>query len=722
MKIAVYGKGGIGKSTISANISAALSQDRSRVLQIGCDPKHDSTRLLLGGNVPVTVLEYVKEVLPDERCLEDIVFCGYGSVACVEAGGPEPGVGCAGRGIITTFELLNSLGLAEKDFDYVIYDVLGDVVCGGFAVPIRTKYADAVYLVTSGEFMALYAANNILRGVRNYGNVPGRVAGIIQNSRGIAGEDVRVARFAKAVHLPVLAQIPRSHLFAEAERLGKTVVEAFPDSSEAAVFQELALQIQAVAAGEKSGFSACPLDDAELESMVLGMKGGTAAESFQFAGCGTGNRKPRALSENVRTKYPLHGCAFAGAVCVTMQVEDAYTLVHCPKSCAHMIYDILENAYLRMYRLYGDTADADLSKRFGTTNLEEADFIFGGIPKLKASLRDAAAKGYTHIFVVTSCPSGIIGDDAGRAAAEMMAELPGVVIDVVPVDGNLSGDFSQGYICAFEVLAGYVEPGSCRRENSINIIGEKALATNVGYDFAAIHALLAAMGISVNCRYAARTSIAEIKRLNSACLNLPAHDDFVSRELTDLVARYSDLPMLDMAFPSGFTATAMWLGKIGAYFGKEREAEELTAKNRVRYEEALASLRWCTAGRTMLISTYSRNIDWMLELAGDLGMEVVRVGLMQSPANEPLRTRYTGLPVETAYSVERRREDIRGFQPDLVLADRPALGPDEPARCDAIPYSPGFGFLAGVRHAERWCRLMKLPAVAGWRYDGDDIL
>ncbi|WP_321416532.1 AAA family ATPase [uncultured Methanomethylovorans sp.] len=130
-------KGGIGKSTVSSNLSAALSASGKSILQIGCDPKHDSTRLLMGGNSIPTVLNYIRTNIPEKRCLEDLVFSGYGGVCCVEAGGPEPGVGCAGRGILTTFELLEQLGIREIPFDIIVYDVLGDVVCGGFAVPLR---------------------------------------------------------------------------------------------------------------------------------------------------------------------------------------------------------------------------------------------------------------------------------------------------------------------------------------------------------------------------------------------------------------------------------------------------------------------------------------------------------------------------------------------------------------------------------------------------------
>ena len=177
-EIAIYGKGGIGKSTLSSNISAALSMAGKKVLQIGCDPKHDSTRLLMGGKRITTVLDYIKCVNPTDYKTEDILTCGFCGTGCIEAGGPTPGVGCAGRGIITAFELIDKLHIKEQ-YDTIVYDVLGDVVCGGFAVPIRREYADTVFLVTSGEYMSIYAANNILRGIKNYDGQERRVAGIL---------------------------------------------------------------------------------------------------------------------------------------------------------------------------------------------------------------------------------------------------------------------------------------------------------------------------------------------------------------------------------------------------------------------------------------------------------------------------------------------------------------------------------------------------------------
>lgn len=242
LKLAIYGKGGIGKSTMTSNLAAAFAYLGNRVIQIGCDPKADSTFNLLGGKPVEPVMNYLREHDEEPERIEDISRIGYGGILCIETGGPTPGLGCAGRGIIATFSLLEDLGLFERYRpDVVLYDVLGDVVCGGFAAPIREGYAEQVLIVTSGEKMALYAANNINTAVQNFADRSyAAVRGILLNRRNVLEEDEKVRAFAGRAGLSVIGDIPRSDDITRFEEEGKTVIEGNPDLPISRTFLELA--------------------------------------------------------------------------------------------------------------------------------------------------------------------------------------------------------------------------------------------------------------------------------------------------------------------------------------------------------------------------------------------------------------------------------------------------------------------------------------------------
>ena len=266
-KVAIYGKGGIGKSTTTQNTVAALVEMGKRVMVVGCDPKADSTRLLLGGLAQRSVLDTLREEGEDVE-LADIRSPGFCNSLCVESGGPEPGVGCAGRGIITSINMLEQLGAYDDDqaLDYVFYDVLGDVVCGGFAMPIREGKAEEIYIVCSGEMMAMYAANNICKGIQKFAeNGVVRLGGLICNSRKVDNEREMIEQFAKRLGTQMIHFVPRENDVQRAEIQRKTVIEWNPQCPQSDEYRALARAID----GNQMFIKPQPLAIQELEDLLM---------------------------------------------------------------------------------------------------------------------------------------------------------------------------------------------------------------------------------------------------------------------------------------------------------------------------------------------------------------------------------------------------------------------------------------------------------------------
>jgi nitrogenase iron protein NifH len=266
-KVAIYGKGGIGKSTTTQNTVAGLAEMGKKVMVVGCDPKADSTRLLLGGLAQRSVLDTLREE-GEDVALEDLRLLGFSDTMCVESGGPEPGVGCAGRGIITSINMLESLGAYDDKYglDYVFYDVLGDVVCGGFAMPIREGKAQEIYIVCSGEMMAMYAANNICKGVMKFAESGGvRLGGLICNSRNVDNEKEMIAEFAKLLGTRMIYFVPRDNDVQRAEINRKTVIEWKPQCAQAQEYRNLAKAIDT----NDMFVVPTPINQQQLESLLM---------------------------------------------------------------------------------------------------------------------------------------------------------------------------------------------------------------------------------------------------------------------------------------------------------------------------------------------------------------------------------------------------------------------------------------------------------------------
>ncbi|MDR1029894.1 MAG: AAA family ATPase [Treponema sp.] len=718
-EIALYGKGGIGKSTIAANISAALGQEGKRVLQVGCDPKHDSTRLLLRGARITTVLDYLKERSPDQCRLDDIVHVGAFGVHCIEAGGPEPGIGCAGRGILSTFELMERLGIQAQAYDLRLYDVLGDVVCGGFAVPIRRKYADQVYIVSSGEFMALYAANNILRGLKKYDSPYGRAGGIILNSRGLEKEDERVRRFCDAVKLPLIATFPRSQLFAQSEGAGMCLIEAYPDSALAAQFSTLAARILHT----QDRYPALPLSDEELEERILGNKPQPSAPTVPVAkvpGDISPNPrvKPMVYSKSLIAREPLYGCAFSGAMSITTQLEDCINIAHGPRSCAHITYQSITSVPRRLLLERGIVLPFISAPPVVSSEMNEQVMIFGGIDTLRRKIIQVKKQHPQVIFILTTCPSGIIGDDLTQ-----VMDLEDQTTRIIPVlsDGNLQGDYLQGILLAYMELArSLIDRNLSPQEDTVNIVAEKPETNARAPSLQYIREILDAFGITINCHFICETSVEEIRRFKQGKCSILAYGDYMGRAIQSFLESQFQVEFFADPFPIGFRESCAWVRKLGRYFHKDPElAENLVSRYTRQYEGEIHRIKPILAGKSMMVITYNQNIDWILQTAYDLAMDIAFVGILNFSQDTDFTTTFHGhiRELHLAYEQDKRHADIRRIQPDLLLTNYGFPDQDPCIMTDLIPLSPVAGFLSGLVLALRWSEMVKMNLQEGWRQD-----
>ncbi len=714
-RIAVYGKGGIGKSTISANISATLADEGYSVLHIGCDPKHDSTRALLGELHPHTVTDFLRSSDARTDC-SALVRTGYNGIACIEAGGPEPGVGCAGRGILSTFEILGRMGIDSSRYMYTIYDVLGDVVCGGFAVPLRREYADLILIVTSGEYMSLYAANNILRGIQNFDMNINRIGGIIYNSRGGSEEDEQLKKFSDAVGLPILVKIPRSEIFLTAEKHSNTVVAAFPNSLEASLFREL---ISDLFSTKKpvSRYRARPLDVIKLESLILG-RDISAYSSFSHQV--PVNFKPTMPKTDDGTGYfrvpekpPLFGCAFAGAITVLSQIQDASIIAHCPSSCAHIVSNLLVSSHNR---------DHDKSGYHGKqtpfslihTGMDEKMMVFGGIDRLKKSIIKSAESENRVIFIISGCAPGITGDDIEGCSSDMSQSL-GIPVIPVSVNGIGEGDFSAGTMAGYQASLQLVKKGTGGKRKSVVLVGEKILANNTSANFNELNQYLSALDIPVLCRFLAHTTVNEVESMNKQSLILPASSDESTLKLSEIISEKTGSDIFPYSLPFTFHDTVRWVKNLAKIFRVEDKGSALIALKEKKYREEIGLIMQKTVGKRVIISSSGPDISWVLEIVRECGMEIIRAGYLSSPYLMKDKQKISDISIIPDYTLEKLYDDIKIYRPDLVLTTIWLDHKKANVRYGMIPFCPNVGFFGALSSMKHWTSILFGPVTEGWR-------
>ena len=720
MQIAVYGKGGIGKSTMSANLSAALAACGSKVLQIGCDPKHDSTRLLHHGRKVVTILDYLLNTPEDEQKLDDVLMTGFLDTGCVEAGGPRPGMGCAGRGILTAFDFLNQFHAMEH-YDQIVYDVLGDVVCGGFAVPVRRQYANAVFLVTSGESMAIYAANNILCGIKNLNPNGSQIAGIIYNSRGVGDESKRVEDFAQAVHLPILARIPRSSSFAQAEKEAMTLVEKDPDSTEAKIFLELAGKLL----NQPRLYPAQPLSEEQMELFMRGDTPSQATAPVQekkpavvipptpAAPSGT---KKRALSDPF-SRVPLYGCAYRGAVDLAIHIKDAAVLGHAPKSCTWYAINGFSSYARRGLYERGILYPAFVPRQFENTDITVNDAVYGGIDHARQKALEMAARGIRNIIAVTACIPGLSGDDLVPLQKEL--KTLGVNMYIIHTDGIEAGDYNDGMALCYKTLAlEAVDSDVTPEPDCINIVYEPTISSQTDKNFMDLQDMLEKMGIRINCRFLCAEFMENIRQFKKAPYSIMARYDELGHQLQNIFEEKYGCKFLDGELPRGFSETADWLRMVGRLYGKTAEAEQVIAEKQLQYRNQIDALKPLYKNKKVLFFLNNKIIDWIFELSRDLDWNVVDSILIGSKEDRTIDWR-PQFSKDWDGNLESLKKSIAEKKPDLIILNHSIAQACIPADIFTANLSRdvGSGFFTGTECALRWSQLFENSLEGRWKHD-----
>lgn len=699
-QIAVYGKGGIGKSTTCANISYLLAGRGLKVVQIGCDPKHDSTRLLIGGKSQRTLLDYKKSESTDD---DGLVMKGKNNVICMETGGPEPGVGCAGRGILTAFDIIKEKSLIPEDTDVVIYDVLGDVVCGGFAVPLRRQYADIVFIVTSGEFMSLYAANNVLKGIRNFDYGSKRVAGLILNSRGGEDEYDYVKNFADAVGLPIITMIPRSEKFSKAESNGTTVSEMFPDSEEVHSYAPIVDLIASSIGHPIALYDAEPLDDDDLDLVAKGRK--VVRKGFA--------PPLRKLATDERNALRSCGIRVVSHCC--LNVIDSELIVHGPNCCA-LYYS--SNHDRRLIN-EGRTDLKSVYYRSFSTALDDRASIFGGGKALEDLIRQRLDHGAKLLFVITACVPGIIGDDTVDICTAVQSEYHDAKVVPILMDGILCGGGIQGMNLAIEGICGLTDPSVAPDPRLVNIIGSGNSGDRELDCLDDTGMILEGLGLKINCRFLDRCPSDDIVHLKRGSIDLMFASNMSVINQAKIVEKTTGIGWYPEALPRGLDQTTGWIRKFGAKVGCPQEAvDSLCDRVSRMHKELMEPLAGRLKGRTALVYTdTTSDIEWLFEVLRTLEVDVLEVLCpTNSVWNDVSPVLRTGYDVAIRYDVnlDGLKEEIQHLGPTFTIGNHYTLSSlDTPHMVVPSP-RPGVSGCAEV--ARRLIRMSEVISYEDYRY------
>jgi len=421
----------------------------------------------------------------------------------------------------------------------------------------------------------------------------------------------------------------------------------------------------------------------------------------------------------MRNREPLSGCAYAGAINTLSQIRGSIALSHGPRSCSQISHQMILSSARRTFSFTGHIMRHMIDPHILSSDMSESVMIYGGSDNLEKAIEKATVDRPDCIFIVTTCASGIIGEDVLSVMENAKKKHDDIEFHLMNADGNISGDFMQGVIdSSIMVASEIVDWASIPEGRKVNLIGEKNIAMNHEHNFHFIKGILNALDLEVNCRFICNTTIDEIKGLNRAALNILAHRDYFGRALSDYFVNEHGLKFTKNPFPIGYNETVDLICELSKYFSADELAQPIISENRKRYEEYMSPLRGQLEGKRIMLVALSQSIDWIVETAKGLGMDIVKVGICDYSQEEGLASRYAhSLPLEMNYDPSKRKDDILDLEPDLVISNYSSVGLPNMASYSVIPLCPDIGFFTGVEMAYRWKNILSLPRTEGWKKD-----